>query len=281
MMGVWPDREDGWDFLAKKAVFFDIDGTLINIMKKRPQMTERTRQAIRALRRAGHRTFIASGRPLVYLDPELTEQGLFDGYVLMNGAAVFVDGACVYQQPLPRARVAEIVALCEAHGVEYILQGARQVYLKSEFHGLADFYRSIGVDVTRFVRSFQTDAVDACKLEFLAFEEEGGGVFGRLLAMPGLTGLMDPYHRKNMELYASDISKGSGILKALAYLEIPVRDSIAFGDGLNDIEMMQTVGLGIAMGNAQPEVKAVARYEVPSVDEDGVAWGIEHLILRE
>ena len=280
-MGVWPDREDGWDFLAKKAVFFDIDGTLINIMKKRPQMTERTRQAIRALRRAGHRTFIASGRPLVYLDPELTEQRLFDGYVLMNGAAVFVDGACVYQRPLPRARVAEIVTLCEAHGVEYVLQGARQVYLKSEFHGLADFYRSIGVDVTRFVRSFQTDAVDACKLEFLAFEEEGGGVFGRLLAMPGLTGLMDPYHRKNMELYASDISKGSGILKALAYLGIPVRDSIAFGDGLNDIEMMQTVGMGIAMGNAQPEVKAVARYEVPSVDEDGVAWGIERLILRE
>lgn len=267
--------------MAKKAVFFDIDGTLINIMKKRPQMTERTRQAIRALRRAGHRTFIASGRPLVYLDPELTEQGLFDGYVLMNGAAVFVDGACVYQRPLSRARVAEIVTLCEAHGVEYVLQGARQVYLKSEFHGLVDFYRSIGVDVTRFVRSFQTDAVDVCKLEFLAFEEEGGGVFGRLLAMPGLTGLMDPYHKKNMELYASDISKGSGILKALVYLGIPVRDSIAFGDGLNDIEMMQTVGMGIAMGNAQPEVKAVARYEVPSVDEDGVAWGIERLILRE
>lgn len=267
--------------MAKKAVFFDIDGTLINIMKKRPQMTERTRQAIRALRRAGHRTFIASGRPLVYLDPELTEQGLFDGYVLMNGAAVFVDGACVYQRPLPRARVAEIVTLCEAHGVEYVLQGARQVYLKSEFHGLADFYRSIGVDVGRFVRSFQLDEVDACKLEFLAFEEEGGGVFGRLLAMPGLTGLMDPYHKKNMELYASDISKGSGILKALVYLGIPVRDSIAFGDGLNDIEMMQTVGMGIAMGNAQPEVKAVARYEVPSVDEDGVAWGIERLILRE
>lgn len=279
-MGVWPDREDGWDFLAKKAVFFDIDGTLINIMKKRPQMTERTRQAIRALRRAGHRTFIASGRPLVYLDPELTEQGLFDGYVLMNGAAVFVDGACVYQRPLPRARVAEIVTLCEAHGVEYVLQGARQVYLKSEFHGLADFYRSIGVDVGRFVRSFSLENIDVCKLEFLAFEAEGGGAFRQLLALPGLTGLMDPYHKKNMELYAADVSKGSGILRALEALAIPVRDSIAFGDGLNDIEMMQTVGTSVAMGNAQPEVKAIARYTVPSVDEDGVAWGISHLILH-
>ena len=63
-------------------------------------------------------------------------------------------------------------------------------------------------------------------------------------------------------------------------LAIPVRDSIAFGDGLNDIEMMQTVGTSVAMGNAQPEVKAFARYTVPGVDEDGVAWGISHLILH-
>ena len=104
--------------MTRKAVFFDIDGTLINIMRRRPQMTERTRQAILELRRAGHRTLIASGRPLVYLDDELTTQGLFDGYVLMNGAAVFVDGHCVDEQPLPRARVREIVALSEAHGVE-------------------------------------------------------------------------------------------------------------------------------------------------------------------
>lgn len=265
--------------MGKKAVFFDIDGTLINIMKQRPQMTARTRQAIRSLRCAGHRTFIASGRPLVYLDPELTEQDLFDGYVLMNGAAVFVDGSCIYEQPLPRQSVKDIVTLCEAHAVEYVLQGARQVCLRPEFRGLEEFYRSIGVHVDRFTRSYRLEDVQACKMEFLAFEEEGGGVFGRLLAMPGLTGLMDPYHKKNMELYASDISKGSGILKVLAHLGIPVRDSIAFGDGLNDIEMMQTVGTGVAMGNAQPEVKAIARYEVPSVDEDGVAWGIEHIIL--
>lgn len=266
--------------MTRKAVFFDIDGTLINIMRRQPQMTERTRQAILELRRAGHRTLIASGRPLVYLDDELTTQGLFDGYVLMNGAAVFVDGHCVYEQPLPRARVREIVALSEAHGVEYILQGPRQVYLRPEFHGLEEFYRGIGIDVGRFVRSFSLEDIDVCKLEFLAFEAEGGGAFRQLLALPGLAGLMDPYHKKNMELYAADVSKGSGILRALEALAIPVRDSIAFGDGLNDIEMMQTVGTSVAMGNAQPEVKAIARYTVPSVDEDGVAWGISHLILH-
>ena len=183
----------------------------------------------------------------MYLDDELTTQGLFDGYVLMNGAAVFVDGHCVYEQPLPRARVREIVALSEAYGVEYILQGPRQVYLRPEFHGLEEFYRGIGIDVGRFVRSFSLEDIDVCKLEFLAFEAEGGGAFRQLLALPGLTGLMDPYHKKNMELYAADVSKGSGILRALEALAIPVRDSIAFGDGLNDIEMMTTVGTSLVM----------------------------------
>ena len=134
--------------MTTKAIFFDIDGTLINIMNQRPQMTEPTRQAILRLRQAGHRTFIASGRPLDYLDPELTEQGLFDGYVLMNGAAVFVDGKCIYEQPLPEAQVRDIIALCEQQGIEYILQGAHHVYLRPEFTGLARFYQGIGIPMT-------------------------------------------------------------------------------------------------------------------------------------
>ena len=271
---------DGGFYLTTKAIFFDIDGTLINIMNQRPQMTEPTRQAIMRLRQAGHRTFIASGRPLDYLDPELTEQGLFDGYVLMNGAAVFVDGKCIYEQALPKEQVRDIIALCEQRGIEYILQGAHHVYLRPEFTNLAAFYQGIGIDVGRFIRTFAPEEVDTCKMEFFAFEAEGGGAFHELLSLPGLTGLMDPYHKKNMELYASDVTKGSGILHALKYLGIPVQDSIAFGDGLNDIEMMQTVGTAVAMGNAQPAVKAIARYTVPDVDADGVAWGVEHLILE-
>jgi len=242
-------------------------------------MTERTRQAILELRRAGHRTLIASGRPLVYLDDELTTQGLFDGYVLMNGAAVFVDGHCVYEQPLPQARVREIVALSEAHGVEYILQGPRQVYLRPEFHGLEEFYRGIGIDVGRFVRSFSLEDIDVCKLEFLAFEAEGGGAFRQLLALPGLAGLMDPYHKKNMELYAENVTKGSAVKKVLQYLGLPREASYAFGDGLNDLEMMSSAGTALVMGNAQPALKEKADIIVPSVDDDGVAYGIRRYIL--
>ena len=263
-----------------KAGFFDIDGTLINVMRQQTQITAPTRAALQRLRAAGRKTFIASGRPKAYLDPELLDASLFDGYVLMNGALVLYEGKTLYHQPLPKADVKAITELCEQRGVEYILEGAEHTYLRRDFLGFEAFYQSIDVDTDLFVREFDVSALDIGKMEFYSTEPMGGGLFQKLLAWPGLTGVMDPYHKKNLELYAKDITKGSGILHALEALKIPVAESFAFGDGVNDVEMMQTVGLGIAMGNAQPAVKEIAKAAVPSVDDDGVAWGIEHVILK-
>ena len=267
-------------FFMMKAGFFDIDGTLINIMRQQTRITEPTRAAIRKLRAAGCKTFIASGRPKAYLDPELLEKGDFDGYVLMNGALVLYEGRVIYHQPLPKTDVKAITELCEQRGVEYILEGAEHTYLKREFRGFEAFYQSIDVDTDFVVRDYDIDDLEIGKMEFYSTEPLGGGLFTELLQWPGLTGVMDPFHKKNLELYAKDITKGSGILHALEALQIPVAESFAFGDGVNDIEMMQTVGYGIAMGNAQPQVKEIAAATVPSVDDDGVAWGIEHLILK-
>ena len=136
----------------RKAVFFDIDGTLINIMEGQTQIAPTVKEAIRALRAAGHCTFIASGRPYAYLDPELVQQDLFDGYVLMNGAVVLLGDKTIYKKMLPQATVEEIARLAEAHGVEYILEGPHSVYLKPEYKLTEAFYRSIDVDVTQLDR---------------------------------------------------------------------------------------------------------------------------------
>ena len=88
-----------------KAVFFDIDGTLINIHNNQTRMSTAVRSAIHDLRAAGHHTFIATGRPWAYLSPELTESGLFDGFIVMNGAAVLLEGKVIYQKPLPMETV--------------------------------------------------------------------------------------------------------------------------------------------------------------------------------
>ena len=243
-----------------KAIFFDIDGTLINIHHKKTTMSLSVKKAIRELRAAGHHTFIASGRPFAYLSDELTQEGLFDGFVLMNGAVVMLDGDVIFR--------------------EYILESQPHVYLRPEFKGLENVYRNIDIDVNKFVRDFDLSEVQVAKLEFLCDTPGANGVFEKLLSWHGVTGLIDPTLRKYMELYSSDISKATGIERALEYMGLPLEESYAFGDGLNDLEMMGTVGHALVMGNAGPELKALAEHVLPTVDEDGVAEGIYRYILK-
>ena len=71
----------------RKAIFFDIDGTLIDASKGMVHLSEKVRKALIALKRAGNYIFIASGRPLDFLDPEIVNFG-FNGFLLMNGANI-------------------------------------------------------------------------------------------------------------------------------------------------------------------------------------------------
>lgn len=81
-----------------------------------------------------------------------------------------------------------------------------------------------------------------------------------------------------IEFYSKKDTKGSGILKVLEHLNIPIENSYAFGDGKNDIEMLETVGCGIAMGNASEKVKNHAKKITDTVQNDGIAIGIEKYI---
>jgi len=86
---------------------------------------------------------------------------------------------------------------------------------------------------------------------------------------------------KSFELYSKKNTKATGIIKALEYLDIDINNSYAFGDGKNDIEMLETVGCGIAMGNACDSIKKYANEITTSIHDDGVATGIERFILKK
>ena len=263
-----------------KAVFFDMDGTLINLMKEQLHITNPVRDAIFALKKAGHGAFIATGRPYQYLSDEFIQDGLFDGYVLMNGAMVMMGDKVIYDKPLDKRLVRKVVALCDTHNVEYALEGKRDIFIRRNSPMTEDFCRAIKVPLENFVRDFDVNHIDVYKMEFLAKERGGSGVFEKFMAIPELTGVIDRYHGKNMELYAKDETKASGILHVLDYLGIPVEKSYAFGDGMNDIEMMETVGTSLVMENGQKKLKEKADYIVPSVDDDGVMHGIYAYILE-
>ena len=264
-----------------KAAFFDIDGTLIDVSKGMNEPSERVRAALQRLKDEGNYIFIASGRPIEFLDTSIMTVG-FDGFVLMNGAAVLVGDNVVFDEPIERSIVDELVGFCDAHGLEYIFESHPCVYLDKKFDLMDRFYRRIGVDVDRFVRDFDRKNIAVHKMEFVTdhTDDEIDAFYKRWLNSTELTGITDPFHDNNLELYSRKNTKGSGILHALEYLNIPIENSFAFGDGLNDLEMIQTVGCGCAMGNGNPKLKALAKHVVPGVHEDGVAVGIEKYILE-
>ena len=264
----------------KKAVFFDIDGTLIDIREGHTKLTQRVKEAIGRLRQAGNYAFIASGRPLAYLDEELLQPGLFNGFVLMNGALVLADGKVLNDQPLPKETVQEIVKLCGQHEVQYVLEGREEVYLRPEFEQVKRFYVGIDVSLQNFVWDFRLEDIDVYKMEFVCDNPGGNGLFDRLLNWPGLTGLMDPAHLKNMELYATAVTKGTGIECALQKLGLSTDCSFAFGDGLNDFDLLETAGIGVAMENAIPAAKEAADEIAPPCEENGFAKAVRKFVLE-
>ena len=262
-----------------KAVFFDVDGTLIEGRDpKFRYMTQEVKAAIKKLQAQGAYVSIASGRSLPFLDSEMRSFG-FDGYVLLNGAVVFFHDKIIYRAPLDKAFVKSIVDKCRANNLQYTLEGARDAYVLPEFKYLIDRLEDYGIYKDQLCLDYNLDELTIYKIEIDSPNQEDKHIITDSLP-DDMTYVDDLAHGTcHVEVYAKANSKATGILKVLEKLGIDVKDSYAFGDGDNDTEMLTTVGLGMAMDNGTAKAKAAAKIIVPSIFENGVAYGIEKYIL--
>lgn len=266
-----------------KAVFFDIDGTILAREHGILHMTPRVQAAMRKLQKAGHKIFIATGRPAAFMYDDFLNFG-FDGFVFNNGSLLLVGGEVIFRQNLDMEGVKKICEYAASERVEYMLEGYPELYCPREFKACDEFFKKVGVDSSKFVREFDFDKISVSKIECVTARTDAenlDAVYKKILATPGFTGWADPFHFRTTEIYSDKVSKATGVLHMLEHFGIAVENSYAFGDGFNDIEMIQTVGTGFAMGTGRDELKRVATYVVPSVFDDGVAVGIERYILGE
>ena len=163
--------------------------------------------------------------------------------------------------------------------MEYILESDHKSYIKDKCENFLEFYESIGISHDLLESNYELEDIDVHKIEMLCLDEESENM---CLDLVRNNPDYDHYYSissKNFELYAKKNTKATGIMKALELLNIPIENSYAFGDGNNDIEMLSSVGCGIAMGNASDEVKGYAKFVTDTVQNDGVALGIEKHIL--
>ena len=260
-----------------KIIFFDIDETLyINRGKK--YVPESAKTALKLLKQKGIITAIATGRTIPIIPPkiiELIEECGIDMIVSLNGQYVEYQGKALAAFPLDNALLAQFSGCLTAHGIAHALATREGLFAIAENRYLQDALNALDIRYHH--------APEACgqyaTYQILAFYPAEQDDEVAALLPPTLQTIR--WHPSGVDILDKAGSKARGIAAVLDKLGISLADSMAFGDGANDVEMIKAVGFGVAMGNAIPALKAVADYVCPSIDEDGIYRGLVELGVIE
>lgn len=252
-----------------KAIFFDIDGTLVSF--RTHTVPESTRKALKQLRTQGIKLFIATGRPKLLID---NLDGLeFDGYITLNGAYCFTaDLREIYKGSIPHSDIEQLVAYSKNHDYPFVFVQGNEWFITHVNADVEEISRLIAIPVppARPVEeALQADIFQTMGYFKPDADEE---IFQQVL--PHCEPMR--WHPLFADIIARGNSKSRGIDEVIAYYGIRLEETMAFGDGGNDIPMLKHAGIGVAMGNAAPEIQAVADYVTTSVDDDGILHALQH-----
>ena len=129
----------------KKAIFFDIDGTLVNSFNRISTISSAVKNSIKKLQEKNNKVFVATGRPFAFLYEDLLNFG-FDGFILMNGSLILnKNKEPVYKCPFNKNTIKDIIKNFDKYNIQYILQDEKYSYTKKEFLELKNIYKRIGV----------------------------------------------------------------------------------------------------------------------------------------
>lgn len=258
-----------------KAIFFDIDGTLVSFQTHR--IPESAKKAISRLREMGIKVFIATGRHWRVIN---NLDGLeFDGYITLNGSCCYVGkDKVIYRRVIPQSVIRRLLELekgdekfpcifVEENGMfmNYSNDKAQEVFRLLNFPEppLRDAKEALETEIFQLIAFFR--------------EEQEEHIMQQL---PGCEATR--WNPLFTDVIPAGGSKRIGMEKILTYFGLRREECMAFGDGGNDIPMLEYAGVGVAMGNARAEVRQTADFVTKGVDEDGIAFALHALgILSE
>lgn len=254
------------------AFFFDIDGTLLEYRKHITSISKRNQKALEVLRQS-HPTFIASGRAKCFIDPTITSFP-FDGFITCNGAYIEYQGACIHKKAISKKTLQRTLQFAERYHAVVYLEGHDHIYVyNSEMPMHAWFIEKWHMRHEVIVTTFDVETIEVY-IGMILFEDESH--LEKVYQWLG-----DDYDisrhvgQNSFDLTLKGENKAHAIERVMAYFQTDCKEAVAFGDGNNDLEMIATVGHGIAMGNAVDPLKQVAKDVTLNVEEDGVAVALE------
>lgn len=244
-----------------RIIFFDIDGTLVD--PRTGRISPKTKDTLRALRENGIRLFIATGRPPASL-PDLT--GLpFDGLITGNGSLCYTGNEIIFHNPLSPEDVQRVIQNAAALGRPVTVAVRDRLAANGWDPDLADYYRLAGLELT-VAPDFDAVCREDVYQLMLGCRESDHEAILRGTTRAAITFSWD----RAADVIPLGSGKAQAIRKILEHYRLSPAQALAFGDGCNDIEMLQTVGTGVAMGNADERVKAIADEVCLPVSRDGI-----------
>ncbi len=264
-----------------KLCTIDLDGTLFDQQKN---ISIENKQAIDYANRHGCKIVIASGRPIHGIIPVLEQLNLFrqDDYVICyNGAKVFntINGDTVYASTISGKTVKEIYLESKRLGLFFHAFRKNEQLITDQQNPYTDVEVRIN-HIEACLVDFNTIKDDEEFLKCMIVGPEDGITKGMKELNPDFYEQYCVVRSSNifLEFLSKKTNKGEALTALAQYLNIPMSQTMAIGDAGNDLEMIKRAGVGVAMGNAFPEVKQVANYITTSNEESGVAKAIYQFV---
>ena len=273
--------------MNRKLIFLDIDGTLTSPGSNTPP--ESAMKAVRLAQAKGHKVFLCTGRNPAMLAPVLALG--FDGAVASAGGYVFTNDEVLFDCPMKKEDFETGMRLLKENGVFRTIEAKDATWGDED---LGDFLASAGEGNSELIRWRKALAEE---LNIRPMREYDGSPIYKIVIMckemkqlePAKKALEKDYsfvvqdlaarHCLNGELINRQFDKGRGVRIVADHYGIALEDTVGFGDSMNDLEMIETVGCSVCMANGSPSLRARSDLVCPAVEEDGLYQAFEQLGL--
>lgn len=267
-----------------KLLFFDIDGTLTG---KSKVVTAKNKEAIALTRKKGNKAFVCTGRAPTSITKEIKDIE-FDGFICSAGGLINIDGKYIFENKINNHLLSYVMTLFINNNIIFSLETKESIY---ETNGVRSFFEnrikkrySNNLELERFfmlrrqgedrkpINEFDINKVGVTKIVFISKDKESFKpcipFIDKYFNIVYFSKPEDSYI--NGEIIIKNCTKADGILKVVDYYDGKMNDTIAFGDSMNDYEMIKEANIGVVYKGAIDTLKKEADYFFEDPDDDGI-----------
>lgn len=249
----------------QKLISFDLDMTLLDHRDYR--IPKSTMLALEKLRKKGHKLVLATGRDMDTIHSKEFKDVLdFDASIELNGTKVIADGKMIYSYTIPKDLLNKILDYATLKGYSVgLTMGEYDYYTCKEFVDSLDKKRW-GESFRKYKDVNLIRNMDIRTLNYIGYEDGAKDIEKHFkdLKLPLFAGVL------GADIVEKNQSKAKGLKALCEYYNIDIKDTISFGDSMNDYEILKAAGIGVAMGNSVEKLKEVADYVTDDIDKDGI-----------